>query len=1144
MRTFGVMVLFALHAWSQNVSSAISGTVVDQTGASLGGAAVKVVDGATGFERDGTSNERGFFSFPDLRTGSFTLTVNAPGFKKYQQRGIEIVTGEQRSMGQIRLQVGETSESVTVTAESTRVELGSSERSDTLTGKELNEMALKGRDFFDAIGLMAGVVDVADNRDAPGADSVGGLHIAGGRSASKNVTIDGITSLDTGSNGSMHTTPGMDSIGEVRVLMSNYAAEFGRNSGGSITVITRGGGKKFRGSVGAFHRHESFSANDWFNNRNGIQRPPYRYNIGSYAIGGPVYIPGKFNRDRSKLFFFFNQELQQQKVVFGAARTVRVPTALERVGDFSQTFDASNRIINIFDPQANQTQFPGNRIPASRFSAAGSKVLDLFPLPNFVDPLVSRRNQWNYISNLSGSFQRHSETGRLDYAARKNMQTYMRLSNSFEDQAPPYGLWVAGSVNYPLTPIVYQRPGRAGTISNILTISPTLFSETIFGASQNKLTFYPQDAAAVRRKDRGIDIAQWRPDLNPEGYIPNMSFSSVPNFANPSMSNGIPYYNSNTIFSLVQNFSKIWRTHTIKFGLYYERTRKDQSASVATRGTISFNRDRNNPLDTNYAYSNALIGTYSSYTEASDRPQGQFRFTNLEMFVQDAWRVNRRLLIDYGVRIYMDPPQYDARSQLASFSLENYNPANAPVLLRPGLLGTRRVAVDPVSGQTFPEGFIGTFSPGRGNPAEGMVIGGKNGVPGGMYTQAPIYLAPRIGFAWDPFGKQRTAIRGGAGLFYDRVQGNPTMGLLGNPPTIFNPTVYNGTLESLAATDGNGILAPTGTVTSMAGRQQPPTTYNFSFGVQHQVSKTLMLDTSYVGSVSNHLLWARNINPVPWRANHLDINPENQDRSLTTGARPLPANFLRPIQGYGNINLFEFASNSNYHSLQFSTGQRFRNGVNWAFAYTFSKALGTASTDTTVVSSFFAPRDRNYGPLNFDRNHVFNFRYNMRLPMLGKKLNNRKVGLITDGWEFAGISRGQSGAPISPSYTLVTGVDITGTPTEGARLNLLNPSAPPTERFSAPVRGDGGNLGSNVLRGPSWFNWDISVFRNIKFKETRNMELRLETYNTFNHPQFSGLSTQAQFETAGTSTQTDTLFLQPTSARSPRRVQLAVRFNF
>lgn len=1139
-----VIALAAATAFSQNISCSLSGTISDPSAAVLAGAIVEVTESQTGFQREVVSNERGFFNFPDLKPGLYSIRINVPGFKRYQQEGMQISSGEQRSLGTIRLTIGETSESVTVSAESAPVQLGSSERSGVLSGKELGEMALKGRDFFDAVGLMAGVVDVSDNRDAPGSDSVGGLHIAGGRSASKNVTIDGVTNLDTGSNGSLHNTPGLDSIGEVRVLMSNYAAEYGRNSGGSITVITKGGGKKFHGSAGYYYRHEALSANDYFNNRNGIERPAYRYDIGSYTFSGPIYWPGKFNKNRSKLFFFWSQEFQKQLQVNGAARTVRVPTALERGGNFSQSLDQGGRLIPVYDPTAGQTVFPGNIIPASRFHPVGRKVLDLFPLPNFVDPQPSRRNQWNYISNLSGDFVRHSEVARVDYAARKNMQTYLRINNSFEDQAPAYGLWVNGSINYPLTPIVYQRPGRGATLFNTFTISPTFFAETILGVSQNKLFFYPKNEAAVRRKDTGVDIAQWNPELNPEGFIPNMTFSSVPNYANPSLNNGTPYYNSNTIFSLVQNFSKIWQTHSFKFGVYVERTRKDQSASVATRGSISFDRDRNSPVDTNYAYSNALIGSFNSYTEASARPQGQYRFTNFEFFAQDAWRVNRRLLLDYGLRFYMDAPQYDARSQLASFDPRTYDPALAPLLLRPHLIAGRRVAIDPSSGRTFPEGFIGTYAPGVGNPSEGMIVGGRDGAPKGNYSQAPLYLAPRIGLAWDPFGKQRTAIRVGGGMYYDRIQGNPSMGLLANPPTIFNPSVYYGTFDTLAETRNAGILAPSATVTSLIGRQTPPTTYNWSFALQQQWTRTWMMEASYVGSVSNHQLWQRNINPVPFRANHLDLNPQNRDLTITTSARPLPANFLRPYQGYGNINLFEFSSNANYHALQFSSGQRLRNGMTWNLAYTFSKALGTASTDTTSVSSFWAPRERNYGPLSFDRNHVFNFRYTMDVPRLGRRLQKPKLGLMTDGWQFAGITRAQSGAPFTPAYNLITGVDIVGTPNETARPNIVNPGGAPEERFAAPVRGEIGNVGTNTMRGPGWLNWDISLFRDIRFREGRSLNLRLETYNTFNHPQFSSLLTSARFDTAGSTQQLDPVFLQPTAARSPRRVQLALRFQW
>lgn len=1116
---------------------------MDATGAILAGAAIKVVGTQTGFETNSISNESGFFNFPDLKPGTYNLVISAQGFKNYRQQSIEVSSGEQRSLGSLKLTVGETADSITVTAESARVELGSSDKAGTLTGDDLNSMALKGRDFFDAIGLMAGVTDVAGNRDAPGADSVGNLHISGGRSSSKNVTIDGVSNLDTGSNGSLHNTPSMNSIGEVRVLQSNYAAEHGRNSGGSITVITKGGGKQFRGSAGYYYRHESLSANDWFNNRNSIQRPPYRYNIGFYDIGGPIYLPGKFNRDRSRLFFYFSQEIQRQRVDAGAARTVTVPSLLERAGDFSQTFDTSSRLVNIQDPLNNKAVFPGNKIPATRFSAMGQKILNLFPNPNFVDPLPSRKYQWNYISNLTGSFVRHSEVARIDYATSRKMQTSLRLNNSFEDQAPPYGSWVNGNVNFPLSAIIYQRPGKGATLSNTYSITPTFFSETNFGVSQNKLFYYPQNPDAVSRKATGIDIPQWNTGLNVDGYIPNMTFSSVPNYANPSMSNGVPYYNSNTIFSLVQNFSKIWKTHTIKFGLYFERTRKDQSASVATRGSLSFDRDATNPVDSNYAYSNALLGNYQNYSEATARPQGQFRFSNFEFYLQDAWRVNRRLLIDYGLRFYADQPQYDARNQLAVFSPFAYNPSKAPTLLRPGLVNGTRRAVDPLTGADYPTAYIGTFSRAGGNPAEGMLIGGKT-IDGGLYTQAPLYLAPRLGFAYDPFGKGRTAIRGGGGMFYDRVQGNPTMNTLGDPPTIFTPTVYFGTLEGLAQTGGSGILAPSGTVYSMLGRQMPPTTYNWSFGVQHQISRTLMVDLSYVGSVSNHQLWQRNINPVPFRAKHLDVNPQNRDLSFPTSQTALADNFVRPYQGYGNIFLYEFASNSNYNSLQFSAGQRFKSGLTWNVAYTFSKVLGTASTDTTTISSFFNPRDRNYGPLTFDRTQVLNIRSTYNIPGLGKRLGYKKLGLVTDGWQLATIMRGQTGGPITPGYTLTNGADITGTSSEGARVNVVNPTADDSTRYGAPVRGTFGNLGSNTIRGPGFFNADLSTYKQFRLRERKTLDLRFETYNTANHPQFSGIASTARFDAAGTTTQTDPLFLQPTTARSPRRIQLALRLNF
>ncbi len=1126
---------------AQNISGSVSGRIEDPTGAPLVGASVSLTASQTGFTRTAVANENGYFNFRDLGAGLYDLSVSASGFKRYSQSGVELTSGEQKALAAIRMQLGELAEAISVTAEAAQVQLGSGERAGVMTAAEMEKMALKGRDFMDAVGLLGGVVDLADGREAPGADSIGNIYIMGGRSNQKNLAIDGVTNLDTGSNGSAHGMPSIDSIGEVKVLMSNYAAEYGRNSGGSIVVITKGGGKQFRGTAGWYHRHENYSANDFFNNQRGVSRPPYRYNIFSYTFSGPIYIPGKFNRRRDKLFFFWSQEFQEQLVNFGS-RTVTVPTALERAGDFSQTADVNGRRQTIYDPEANQTPFPDNIIPASRHSKIGQAILNLFPMPNFVDPNPSRRYQWNYISALSGPYPRRTEIARVDYNISQRWVAYLRVNHNIEQQEPPFGVWVNGNVNFPLTSTVYRRPGRGATAYSTYSISPTMFSETIFGVSQNKLTFYPGEPDHVSRKATGIDIPQWNPGLNPDGYIPNMTFGSVPNAANPSMSNGIPYYNSNTIFSIVQNFTKIAGSHTLKFGAYFERTRKDQSASVATRGAVAFDRNRNNPVDTNWAYSNALIGSYLNYSEANARLQGQFRFSNFETYIQDAWRVRRGLIVDYGVRIYADHPQYDARKQLASFVPEYWDPAKAPVLLRPAFDDrNKKVALDPLTGKTYPEGLIGTFVPGVGDPANGMVIGGINNWPRGLYTMPSVSLAPRVGFAWDPFGRGRTAIRGGGGVFFDRIQGNPTMGLLSNPPTISTPSVYYGYLENLGDAAGKGILAPNATTTSMIGHHAPPTVYNYSFGIQQQLARQMILDISYAGSLGRHLLWQRNLNPVPIGAKHVDIHPENRDPTAPT--RPLPDNFLRPMQGFGNINLFEFASTSNYNSLIVNFDKRMSRGLSVGFVYTFSKVLGAASTDTTTVSAFFDPRERNYGPLNYDRTHVASIRAYYQIPRAGKALGNRKLGYLTDGWELSTIGRFVSGAPFTPGYALVNGIDITGTPNESARVVVLpDPTLPTKERFAPPERGTFGNAGVGILRGPGFANIDISMYRQVKLAERRTLQIRFETYNTLNHTQFSGISQQGRYDAAGV--QIDPLFLEPTSSRSPRRIQLALRLNF
>ena len=1111
----------------------------DSSGARFAGAELTLTDQDNGFVRTTKTNSEGFFSFPDLTAANYLLAISTPGFRRYEQSAIALTSSEQRSLGVIRLQVGDISQSVEVTAEVNPVTLTSGERAGTLTGTDIQEMALRGRDFMDAVGLLPGIVDTSDSREAPSADSLKGLYILGARENSKNMTIDGVSAVDAGNSAGVMTMPSMDAISELKVLMSNYSAEYGRKSGGTVSLITKGGGRQFHGGAGWYHRHEGLNANSFFNNRNGLDRSPYRYNILSYSLSGPVYIPGKMNRDRSRMFFFFSQEFQRQLVNYGS-KTVRVPTQLERAGDFSQTFDLNGKLVPVRDPLNNQVQFPGNVVPQQRLTQLGRNILNLFPTPNFVDPSPARRYQWNYISAQSTAYPRDTETARIDYSPKDNVQLYGRFIHTGDYQDMYYGMWIAGSVNFPLTPIHFARPSRGFVFHGTVTLSPSLFNEFSLGLTQNKINGDPVQPERVQRKTTGIDVPQWNAAINPAGYIPNMTFGGVTNAANPSMTNPMPYFTDCKIYSFVDNFSKIWNTHTLKFGAYLEYMGKVQYSGGANRGVLDFGTDKNNPLDSNQAYANALLGNYASYAEASAQLEGDFRFRNVEFYAQDNWRVNSRLTLDYGARFYHDMPMYDGRDQLAAFVPSLYTNSAAPVLLRPGFDAKgAKVAVDPLTGTTYPQGFIGTFVPGVGDPSVGSIQSGQNGISRGLYTLPALSVAPRIGFAWDPFGKQKTSIRGGAGVFFDRLAGQPTIDMLTNPPSVFVPRVYYGNMQDLAATAGKKILAPTGSVNSLYGEGKMPTVYNFSFGVQHQLGGNTVVDVSYVGSLSRHLLWKRNVNPVPVGARFVDQHPENIDPTTKVA---LPVNFLRRYEGYGDVLQYEFASTSNYNSLQASFSRRMRRGFQVAASYTFGKALGSADGDAATVTPFFEQRKYDYGVLTYDRRHVFSSRYTWQLPKFGKRMNSRAVSVLADGWEISGITRFQSGGSFTPGYALVTSTDITGTPSQNANVNVIDPSAPPLSRFGPPQKGTFGNAGTGVLTLPGINNFDLSLYRRIPIRERLSAQLRFESYNTFNHTQFSNVSRQARFDNIGA--QIDPLFLEPSAARDPRRIQLAVRLNW
>ncbi len=1102
-----VLLSFVLVCAGQVTSGSIAGVVKDSSGALVPNAKVTITSQEQGFSRTLTTGSDGSFFADPLQPGTFTLTIEAQGFKRQVRKDVKLFANDHLAFDDITLEVGGTAETVTVSGEAVQLQTEDAMRSGVVTGSQTVNLALNGRNYLDLIKTVPGIVSDF-NRQVAGPGGLGSIYANGQRGDQNNVELDGVGNVDTGSNGTQHTSLNVDAVSEFRVITNSESAEFGRSTGAAINIITRGGTRDFHGTGYWFHRNEGLNADSWRNNAQGIPRNKYRYNYQGYNIGGPVYIPGHFNKDKQKLFFFFGQEWQRQLVPNGQ-RNVTVPTALERMGDFSQTHDGSGVPVIIMNPSTGKP-FDNNMIPKSQQDANGIKILNFYPQPN-----VTGHPDYNYTSQVSAGYPRRQEVYRGDWNINDKWRFFARAVKDTDLQLMPYGQWNA-SYNIPFGNLAFGQPGYS-TVANVTTvINPSLTNELVFGFSHNFLTEVPTTDVFSSTK-LGLTIPLPFPKASPLDLIPNLHYN-VPNSPTNDFA-GTPFINYNNTMEWHDNLSKVLRSHRLKAGIYWQRSAKDQTATVPANSTIDFSRNASNPGDTNWAYSNALIGNFNTFQQANHVLNGQYRYNNVEWYVLDSWKATPKLTIEYGMRFYIVQPQYDQVLQTSTFNPSLFDPAQSAVLYGKNAAG---LAVNPLNGQTAPAALIAALVPGTGKTTNGLYTNGiaqaGKGYPQGLIDSRGVQYAPRLGVAYNIFPK--TVIRAGGGIFYDRLEGNPIFDQLGNPPGTSQPQIFFGNIETAASTPG--VFFPAG-LRGFDKHGQVPTTYNYNLSVQHELPFRFLLDLAYVGSVSNHLVYTLNVNGLPFGSAWL---PQNQDPSKTPkfdGTTTTNTNLYRTFPGYSDINMYDFGANSNYNAFQASLNRRLSANFQFGLSYTWSKAMGVAGGNTDSLNPLNF-KNANYGPLGFDHTQVAVVNYIYNLPKLAKPgtfLNNVIGRGVLNNWVVSGITTFETGYPTTIGYSInnvgslnlvTTGsasfgprVVIQGDPTQGggSTYQFINSAV----FHPAQVGSKGFDSGARNVREPGWQNWDISVFKEFPFwKEGNKIQLRLEMFNAWNHTEFNGFN--------------------------------------
>jgi hypothetical protein len=1150
-----------VRSFGQTVTGTISGIVIDSSGAVIPGAKVTVTNEATSNSRTADSGGAGEFVITALPPGTYTVKAEKGGLQNYERTSNVLTANQWLALGNITLAVGTTTQTTTVTAQGEAVNTESASQSALVSTKQLSELMVRGRDVVNILKTMPGVNQIITSGSSEvaesgvsGTGSPGGVNgsytpsISGYRSYWNNVSIDGQPADNQGIRGVVDDVTSMDHLAEVKIIVNNYEAQYGRNPGPTIAFISKTGTSQFHGGAYYYFRNEDLNANTFISNRNSLPRPLYRYNTVGITVGGPAYIPKVFNTSRNKLFFFFGSERWRINIP-GSLIQQTVPTALERTGNFSQTIDQNGRLVPITDP-ANGSPFPGNTVPASRVDANGKGILNVFPLPNMSN-LVVTKGAYNYQYQQTFWQDKQMDLLRLDYVVTPKDTITIRGKRWYVEQVG-YGV-IATFSGVPLIHCDNFFGRDTVNVGYTHLFGASMVNELNAGIRPHQeggRPDLPDGFAPVQRQTYGITLGQFYPQNNPYNLIPAATFSGVPSATSIAYDYRFPKNAQMNAVTVSDNFSYSKASHLFKFGFLYDReySRVGLNSASAPSGSIDFGTDPNNPGNTGWAFANAILGNYRSYTEPSSRPEGQLRNFSVEWFAQDTWKITRRLTLTYGLRMsHVSPWVFGpaSRGQAAVLETSLFSAAQIPAMFTPVLNSSgSRVAANPLTGQLYPAVYIGGFVPGSGNPTNGTITDVTPNYPPGFVEFPAVDLSPRFGFAYDPFGDGKTAIRGGAGVMKET---QPTGNIyLANarfaPPAEYNPSIFYGSLNTLLGS--TGILFPSNTY---AFERHPtvPTVYNYSLTVQRYLGASTLLDAGYVGNLGRHLIQSQDSNLLPYGTRF-------QARSLdpTTG-KALPDNFLRTYGGYGSITYLFNGGESNYNSLQVSATRRFASGVIFGLSYTYSKTMDLSDDDSaTGVSTFISRRVWNYAVAGFDQTHMLAINYVVPFPRASKLLHNHFVRVALDDWSLSGFTTAASGLPQPINLTTTNNADITGGG-DGSRVVMLSsPSGPQTftqwfnaKAFGLPATGTFGNAPRNVFRGPGINNFDLSLAKKFALgKETRNLQFRWETFNSFNHTQYASVDNTARFDPSGN--QTNGQFGQVTGVRPARVMQFSLRVEF